>query len=234
MTNNSVPYGFVYLSDFDPRIKFDMRYSGSNNIFGRQIKHYETNVPICTYQAALAIKKAQDEFEKSGYCLVIYDAYRPLGACKDMVDWIDEDSVALEGYYVDFDSKIALFHNDYISDKSSHCRGSTLDMSILHCNTELKSPVLSYREINNRNIPWMDDNTLDMGTSFDYMGVESHTNYPHLNQTQIDNRKSLVSTLEKYGLMNHAVSWEDEAQEWWHFTLKDEPFPDTYFDFPVR
>ena len=230
----SLPSGFVYLHEELPTIRFDIRYSQAKNIFGRPMKFYRANVPICTYETAKALKGAQEEFETFGYSLVIYDAYRPLTACKDMVMWVSESEALIEGFSVDLQKRQDLFDQGYISDRSSHCRGSTVDATIIPYDKALRSPVRQYREIDGKVIPWLDDNSLDMGTHFDFMGEQSHTYYSHLSAVQRANRDFFIGIMKKYGLINDAPSWEGDPQEWWHFTLDNEPFPETYFDFPVE
>ena len=233
-TNTTLPEGFVYLNDFDPRIKFDIRYHDTHNIFGRPIKNYNKNIPICTLAAAIALKHAQDDFEQDGYTILVYDAYRPISACLDMVDWTSESFTINAGYVIDFSSRQELFDNNYISDQSSHCRGSTVDLTIIRTEEKNFDPILSYRIIGNRKIPYYNDGSVDMGTSFDFMGPESHSNYPYLSHEQKESRQYFINILKKYGLLNYAVGWEDDPQEWWHFTLANEPFPETNFDFPIE
>lgn len=233
MTTN-LPEGFVYINQIIPDIQFDIRYSGANNLFGRSIKFYNANVPICTFEAALALKDAQEEFKEHGYCLVIYDAYRPLPACQDMVTWAKEQASPAEGFSLDIKTREDLFHQGYVSEKSSHCRGSTIDATIIPYGEKLREPTLTFRMIGRQQIPWFDDGSCDMGTHFDFMGEQSHTNYPHLSLEQKEMRSFFVDTMRKHGLINYAKPWGDDPQEWWHFVLDNEPYPETYFSFLVE
>jgi len=232
--NTNLPSGFVFLHHIIPDIRFDIRYSDSNNLFGRPLKSYHSNVPICTYQTAEALKRAQEEFKSFGFCLVIYDAYRPLSACQDMVNWVKESDLLIDGYSIDIKTRQDFFDQGYISEKSSHCRGSTVDATIIACDQVLRAPLLTYRRVGEKILPWLDDGTCDMGSHFDFMGEQSHTHHLHLSEVQSKNRHFFVSVMQKHGMINHAISWVGYPQEWWHFTLEVEPFPNDYFDFPVR
>jgi D-alanyl-D-alanine dipeptidase len=230
----SLPSGFVYIDEIIPDIRFDIRYSGTHNLFGREIKFYHANRPISSIEAALALQNAQENFQKHGFCLVIYDAYRPQPACQDMVEWAKEGKYPAEGFSTEAQTRQDLFAKGYVSDQSSHCRGSTIDATIIRCQNELMAPVLTYRKIGDKELPWLDDGTCDMGTHFDFMGKESHTNYPNLSSQQKEMRIFFVGIMKSHGLLNYAAAWEDEPQEWWHFTLGNEPYPNTYFSFPVE
>jgi D-alanyl-D-alanine dipeptidase len=234
LMKSKLPDGFVYINEMIPDIRFYIRYATHLNIFGRPIKFYQANQPIATLEATLALKNAHAAFQQQGYCIVIYDAYRPLSACKDMVAWSLESNDDLSvGYSIEIKSRKELFEKNYISDTSSHARGSTLDVTLIKCNESLTEPVLKYRTICDIALPWIDDGTCDMGTHFDFMGKESHSNYQYLSSAQLAMRRLLIDVMHKYGFRNTAQSWGDDPQEWWHFTLKDEPYRDRYFDFPV-
>lgn len=229
-----LPEGFVYIDKIVPALQYDIRYSGTNNLFGRAIKHYHANRPICTFEAAMALKNAQADFKEEGYCLVIYDAYRPLPACRDMVAWANEGQFPAPGFTIIAKTREDLFNQGYVSDQSSHCRGSTIDATIIPCDRSLRTPTLILRKLGKELLPWFDDGSCDMGTHFDFMGVESHTYYPDLSIEQKEMRSYFVETMKSHGLVNYATAWGEAPQEWWHFTLDDEPYPTTYFNFPVE
>jgi D-alanyl-D-alanine dipeptidase len=234
MRTSSLPDGFVYLNEFDDTIRFDIRYSGFYNIFERPLVGYQRNVPITTLQAAKAIANAQREFMKDGFSILIYDAYRPLAACKDMVVWSKEEVSLNLSYFPDFTSRRQIFEEHYISENSSHCRGSTIDATIIKLEQAISIPSLTQRKIDGKIIPFYYDGSVDMGTSFDFMGLQSHSNYLNISNEQKKSRQYLIKILENFGMINNAQGWTNGPQEWWHFTLANEPFKNTYFDFVVK
>lgn len=217
-----LPKGFTYLKD--PRIILAMAYATENNFVGRVIQDYYANVCIMTEAAATALIKAQDALQghNPNYRLKIFDSYRPTTAALDFKHWsLDaEDQKMKDLYYPDI-TKLNLFEKGYIAEKSAHSRGSTVDLTI----TELKN----YPNINsipNATTKFFDEE-LDMGTSFDFFGERSHTANPHISDAAKSNRALLIELMESVGFENYHL-------EWWHFTLKNEPFPDTYFNFLVK
>jgi len=175
---------------------------------GTPIAGYNAPKVLLTKDAANALKKVQDELERLGFGLLIYDAYRPQRATDHFVKWAEDDtdtSTKLE-YYPNINKK-DLFSQGYISTKSGHSRGSTVDLTIVSLKT---------KQILNMGSPY------DL---FDEISSTEHTSSISKNQHSL--RLLLKRRMEKHG-------WQSYAQEWWHFTLKDEPFPNTYFDFPVE
>ncbi|NOR87397.1 MAG: peptidase M15 [Bacteroidales bacterium] len=203
---NDLPEGFVYLNEVIPEIDLQMRYYGNDNFVGTQVKGYEKEICICTKEAALAIKEVQEKLAKKGYSLRIFDAYRPQRAVNHFIEWAKNinDTLTKSKYYPEVKKK-DLFRLNYIAEKSSHSRGSTLDITLLDENGE----------------------ALDMGTPFDYFGPKSWPTSNEVTKEQKDNRMILQGMMIKYGFNPY-------QEEWWHFTLKDETFPDTYFDFTVK
>ena len=204
--NNNLENGFVYLSDIDSSIIVDLKYYSKKNFTGKFVEGYNSNKAIITKEAAVALSNAQDDLNKIGYSLILYDAYRPQSAVDFFVKWSlnINDTICKNTYYPNI-KKSNLFELGYIAYKSSHSRGSTVDVSLVE--------IESKKEI-------------DMGTIFDYFGVESHTFYSNLSKKQKYNRLLLYEVMSKNGFKNY-------TKEWWHFTLKNEPFQ-KYFDFPIK
>lgn len=199
---------FVLLSDMIPDIIQDIRYFSGYNFIGDPIDGYEDPIAILTVKAAEALKNAASAFKESGYLLKIFDAYRPVRAVEHFIRWAeDEKDLRMKPYFYPDVSKSDLFRIGYIARRSSHSRGSTVDLTLFDMKTGKE---------------------ISMGSPFDYFGKRSHTEFlKHLTDEEIDNRFYLRDTMLQYG-------FQPIDEEWWHFTLRDEPFPDTYFDFPVN
>ncbi|TYQ15148.1 UNVERIFIED_CONTAM: D-Ala-D-Ala dipeptidase VanX [Acetivibrio alkalicellulosi] len=202
-----LPEGFVYLNEIVPEIHVDMRYSTHNNFTGRIVPGYYSNSCILTYEAAIALKEVQNTLREDGIGLIVYDGYRPQSAVDSFVKWVNDplDQLMKESYYPDID-KSKLISLGYIARRSAHSRGSTVDLSLICLQTGLE---------------------LDMGGPFDFFGEKSGYYYKNLTDIQKQNRALLRTTMENKGFRFY-------SKEWWHFTLQNEPFPNTFFDFPVR
>ena len=205
----SLPEHFVYVRDIIPDIMIDIRYFTENNFAGCRIDGYEAPVCILTREATLALKQAQTELRTSGLGLKIFDAYRPQRAVRHFVRWARDstDQKMKQRYYPDLD-KDDLFELGYIVEKSGHSRGSTVDLTIV--------------SLDGGGIP-----ELDMGTEWDYFGSRSAPADMTVSNAQRANRMLLQDLM-------HRTGFAPVDQEWWHFTLRNEPYPDTYFDFPVK
>lgn len=203
----SLPDGFVYLSDAVSGIRLEMRYCTDNNFTGKRVEGYLNCRCIISKPAALALKNVQNELLPFGLELKIFDAYRPQMAVDSFVKWASDlnDLKMKEQYYPDVD-KANLFRDGYIAAKSSHSRGSTVDLTIIQSG--------SGRE-------------LDMGGAFDLFGPVSWPDSKLATADKRANRLLLRTLMIKYGFNPY-------AQEWWHFTLANEPYPDTYYNFPVE
>lgn len=203
-----LPDGFVHLPDVIPEAIYEIRYFTDNNFVGVRIDGYEKNTAILTKPAAEALKKVSDELLKEGITLKIYDGFRPQTAVNHFVRWAENfsDTKMKSAYYPDVDKK-DLFKNGYIAEKSGHSRGSTVDLTLVDSKSGQE---------------------LDMGSGFDFFGEISHPLFEDgLTDMQKQNRMKLRNAMLSHGFL-------PLESEWWHFTLKDEPYPDTYFDFPVR
>lgn len=201
------PSGFVMLADAVPDAILEIRYYSTYNFVGERIDGYEEPVAMLTKKAAKALKAVSDELIKKGYRLKIYDAYRPQKAVNHFADWAaDLDDTSMKEYFYPDLDKSVLFKQGYIARRSGHSRGSTVDLTLFDMNTQKDE---------------------DMGGTFDFFGKVSHSGYKKITKKQYNNRMLLRNTMMKHG-------FKPISTEWWHFTLKNEPYPDTYFNFPVR
>jgi D-alanyl-D-alanine dipeptidase len=224
-----LPKDFVYLKDIEPTIIENLRYFSNENFMGRKIDGYKANRVILTSEAAIALVKIQQELLKNGYSLVIYDAYRPQRAVDFFMKWSKDsnDQVAKEKYYPDI-NKADVFKLGYVAEKSGHSRGSTVDLSIIRIGDSLKPITFQKRQLKNGSIiPFLDDGSVDMSSSFDLFGEASHHDSNLIETEFLARRNYLRGIMKKNG-------FNDYPEEWWHYTLKNEPFPDTYFDFVVE
>ena len=198
--------GFVVLADYVPHIVQEIRYYSTYNFIGERIDGYEEPCALLTKEAARALKSVSNEMIVHGYRLKIFDAYRPACAVKHFVLWgIEDQDIRMKPYFYPDLQKQELFEQGYIAKKSSHSRGSTVDLTLLDMSTGKE---------------------LDMGSPFDLFSVVSHPDYKGITEQQYENRMMLQRAMVRNG-------FEPIDCEWWHFTLKDEPYPDTYFEFPV-
>jgi D-alanyl-D-alanine dipeptidase len=226
--------GFVYLHEIDPTIQSSFRYLTHENFLGTPVDGYKKPVVILTKQAALALKKVQEEVKKDGYSLLIYDAYRPQQAVDHFVRWAAEvtDQRKKANYYPRV-NKAHVFELGYVAKKSGHSRGSTVDLTLIKDRRKLH-PVKQIKRtlLDNFTILFLDDGSIDMGSSFDLFDHASHTQANNLiNQDYKKIRSYLQSVMEKHG-------FKVSPREWWHFTLVNEPYPadqeSSYFNFPVE
>ncbi|MFD7711328.1 M15 family metallopeptidase [Streptomyces sp. NPDC059786] len=229
-TAPKAPADFVALRSVDPTILQEIRYFTPHNFVGAHIDGYRQPMCILTRPAAEALHRAQRTLLRQGYSLKVYDCYRPQRAVDHFVRWaedLDDESMKAE-FYPQVD-KSRLFEDGYIAEKSGHSRGSTADLTIVRLPARPTRPyrpgeplVPCYAPRDER----FPDNSVDMGTGFDCFDTLAHTLDPRVQGEQRAHRLLLKSTLEDLGFVNL-------AEEWWHYTYKPEPYPDTYFDFPV-
>lgn len=202
-----LPKGFVYIDDVIPNILIDAKYYTGDNFIGRKIDGYEANLAILSVQAIEALAKVQNDLNSKGLGLKIFDGYRPQVAVDHFAKWaVDYDDTLMKDEHYPRVKKSTLFKSGYIAHKSGHSRGSTVDLTIINLDT-------------------MEE--LDMGTSFDFFGVEAHFYYKGLTKLQKENRNLLKSSMEKYGFRYY-------KNEWWHYTLNNEPHKKKYFNFAVK
>jgi len=205
----ALPAHFVYLNDVDPTIIQEMKYSSSDNFVGRKIKGYAAPVCILTDKTAYALAKLQSELRKKGLGIKVYDCYRPTVAVQDFINWSHamHDQQQKLAFYP-LVNKADFFKLGYVAEKSGHSRGSTVDLTLVRLNKNARP-----MEIN-------------MGTHFDFMDKRSHTRSLQVSNQSQRNRLFLQEQ------MIHA-GFKPLENEWWHFTLANEPFPQTYFNFIV-
>lgn len=198
--------GFVLLADYVPGIIQEIRYYSTYNFIGDRIDGYEEPCALMTVEAARALKAVASEMAVQGLRLKVFDAYRPATAVKHFVLWGIEDlDLRMKPFFYPDLDKEDLFVKGYIASQSSHSRGSTVDLTLLDMTTGKE---------------------LDMGSPFDFFGEISHPDYRGITDDQYDNRMLLQRVMMRHG-------FQPIGCEWWHFTLADEPYPNTYFDFPV-
>ena len=197
---------FVLLSDAVPDVILEIRYYSTYNFVGERIDGYEEPTALITKEAAAALQEVSDDLEEKGYRLKIYDAYRPQEAVTNFMEWAKdlEDTEMQEYFYPDL-SKDQIIPQGYVAEHSGHSRGSTVDLTLFDMATEKE---------------------VDMGGTFDFFGELSHPDYKGITDEQYQNRMILRDAMTSHG-------FKPLPQEWWHFTLENEPYPDTYFTFPV-
>jgi len=228
---DKMPDGFIDIEKMIPSVVLDMRYFGFHNFVGERVDGY--NAPKCylTKQAAEALAKVQGELKDFSLSLKIYDCYRPQRAVDRFVGWAKEiDNVKTKREFYPTVDKSNLFKDGYIAAKSSHSRGSTVDLTIVTLPVPEQEGYTPGQPLFACYLPAekrFRDNSIDMGTGFDCFHELSHPVNKHVGLQQRINRMLLKTLMEKHGFKNY-------DQEWWHFTLKGEPFPETYFDFVIE
>lgn len=199
-------HGFVYLDEVLESAQYEVRYHSHDNFIGQPIDGYHSDRLVLTKEAAKALKAAEVALMKEGYCLKIFDTYRPQRAVNNFISWskIESDTLMKAAYYPE-QVKRQLFKLGYISTRSGHSRGSTIDLTIADIET---------------------GDEIDMGGPYDFFGEVSHHTYTDLSDTQLNNRKLLKKAMWNAGFRPY-------SKEWWHYTLNNEPYPKQYFDFTV-
>lgn len=201
------PEGFVYIHKIIPSVHYEIRYAGDHNFIGQPIDGYKKPVALLTTEAAEALKKASESLEAKGYELKIFDAYRPQRAVNMFMAWAkDPEQVEMKKEFYPEVNKRDLFKLGYIASKSGHTRGSTVDLSLVEKATGKE---------------------VDMGSPYDFFGPVSHHGTGEITPQQTRNRELLLRAMQDAGFRSY-------SEEWWHYTLRNEPYPETYFDFPVQ
>ncbi|MDO8527083.1 MAG: M15 family metallopeptidase [Deltaproteobacteria bacterium] len=222
---------FVSLNEVDPSIIVDMRYFGKHNFIGRQIKGYRAPKCLLTKESAEALTEVQKELKQKSLSLKIYDCYRPQKAVNDFAQWTKNlQNTDMKKEFYPEEPKETLFDRGYIAYKSGHSRGSTMDLTIVPLPA-------TEEEIYHEGQPLVEcfapetkrfkDSSIDMGTGYDCFSTLSNTDDKRIRGLQRKNRQLLKTIMEKHGFKNY-------DKEWWHYTLKNEPFPDRYFNFNVK
>ncbi|WP_374439224.1 M15 family metallopeptidase [Pseudomonas panipatensis] len=199
--------GFVYLDQVLKGAHYDLRYYSGDNFVGQRIDGYDSGRVILSREAAKALAEVEGDLALSGLALKIFDGYRPQRAVEHFKRWAADlsDTRTQARYYPQLD-KAALFRDGYIAKKSGHSRGSTVDLTLIDAKSGAE---------------------LDMGSPFDFFGPISHHGTALIGAQPMRNRETLRGAMQRHG-------FEPYANEWWHYTLKQEPYPETYFDFPVK
>lgn len=202
-----LPEGFAYVQDVIPDVIQEIRYAGAHNFTGGIVDGYEAPFAIMTREAAEKLSVAADALRAIGYRIKIYDAYRPQRAVRAFVDWseAEENNLTRDEFYPEFRDREQLVDQGYIARNSAHTRGSAVDLTL----TDLEG------------------NDLDMGTCFDYFGKRAWHGASNITPEQEENRQILRDAME-------AAGFRAFEQEWWHYKLLGEPYPETSFDFIVH
>lgn len=201
----NIPTGFSYVDDVITDIDLDIRYYTDYNFVGEKIDGYIAPLAILTDEAVNALKEAADILREDGYTIRIYDAYRPQKAVDHFVRWSQNDDDTNKEIFYPQMEKAVLFTDGYISKKSRHSRGSTVDLTILDEN----------------------GNEVDMGGYFDLLDTRSNYDTDQILPEQHENREYLRNVMDMAG-------FDSIRTEWWHFQLRDEPYTDKYFDFDIE
>lgn len=202
-----LPEGFVYLDDVIPSAQYRNGYYNDHNFVGARIDGYLAPFAIATVEAAEALRAVGEEMAASGYQLVIYDAYRPQKAVDHFIRWSqDAEDIAMKESFYPNEGKDELFQLGYLARRSGHSRGSTIDLTLASAET---------------------GEEIDMGGPVDLLDERSHFATKQITEEQAANRSLLKDVMSRHGFKPY-------SKEWWHYTLKDEPYPDTYFDFDVE
>ncbi|MBP9743503.1 MAG: M15 family metallopeptidase [Burkholderiales bacterium] len=224
------PADFVDVKQFIPEIQTDIRYYSKHNFVGRKINGYAQPLCLLTKPAAIALKTAESQLLTMGLTLKAYDCYRPQTAVNDFAQWATQThNIAMQTEFYPRVNKKNLFSDGYIAYQSGHSRGSTLDLTIVPQNSVIPPYNPQLKQVN-CTAAWQNrfpDNSLDFGTGFDCFSPVSHPAYQQLSP-QIKANRLLLQTIMKQ------AGFKALDTEWWHFTLINEPYPNTYFDFPVK
>ena len=229
---DTLPGLFSYLRDVAPGILQEMRYTTAFNFVGEPIEGYEAAACILTTRAARALADAQAELEADGYSLKVYDCYRPQRAVNHFLRWAGGSSETMKRAFYPEERKRSLFSRGYIARRSGHSRGSTVDLTMVRLPYEEPDP---YPDPANAPLPRCDrplgeryaEGDLDMGTAYDCLSPLSATENSAVGRAALANRRLLRAVMSRHGFRNY-------SKEWWHYTLRNEPFRRTYHDFPVR
>jgi D-alanyl-D-alanine dipeptidase len=221
----SVPSDFVDITTVNPQVRVEGRYASDWNFLGRPVTGYRAGKCYLTTKAAAALSEVEKDVEKQGYHLLAFDCYRPQRAVNDFVAWVKNgpDSKTKSFFYPG-EPRETLIKRGYIASHSGHSRGSTIDLTLIKKETSLKTFHESYSDCRH---PAKVEGQLDMGTSYDCLSEDAATDIAKLSPEAKANRALLREAMAKHGFENY-------SKEWWHYTLKDEPYKAKYFDFEVQ
>ena len=225
-----LPEGFAYLSAVDPTILQDIRYAGSHNFFGRPVPGYEAAACILAQRAAEALRDIQDRLREMALSLKVYDCYRPARAVEAFATWAESEGgeETKAEFYPDID-KSELFTLGWLARRSGHSRGSAVDVTLVALPPPVQRAYASGEPLTRCDAPRAErfpDNSLNFGTGYDCFSEKSYTADTSIGGEAIENRELLLRVMRDAGFRNY-------HREWWHFDFSAEPFPETYFDFPV-
>ena len=225
------PDNFVEIRSVVPSIVVDLRYFSAHNFIGKPIEGYKAEKCFLTRKAALALQAVQNELRPFNFSLKIYDAYRPQRAVNHFIRWAkNRDDTTMRTEFYPMVEKKYLFRDGYIAARSSHTRRSTVDSTIVPLTLPEQPDFTPGEKLCSCKVAASQrfaDNSIDMGTGYDCFDTLSWTADTTLSTGQRANRLLLKTVMEKHGFKNY-------SREWWHFTLRDEPFPETYFDFEIK
>ena len=228
--DSTAPADFVSLDEVAPTILTDIRYHTAHNFTGEPVDGYQAPLCILTRPAAEALGRAQQALVEQGYSLKVYDCYRPQRAVDEFVGWAaDPLDRQMKGEFYPWVDKSQLIADGYIAEQSGHSRGSTVDLTLVALPAQPQPAYVPGEPLSACTAPAarrFPDNSVDMGTGYDCFDPSSETLAPRVQGEQLKNRLLLKQVLESQGFENY-------PNEWWHFTFQPEPYPDTYFDFPV-
>ncbi|WP_438445471.1 D-Ala-D-Ala dipeptidase VanX [Gorillibacterium sp. sgz5001074] len=198
--------GFVYIDDILQGVRWDAKYATWDNFTGKPVDGYEVNRIVGTHALALALLEVQKSAAVLGYGLLLWDGYRPRRAVECFLRWSErpEDGLTKDRFYPNVE-RTEMVAQGYIAAQSSHSRGSAIDLTLYRLDTGA---------------------LVSMGGGFDYMDEQSHHEAQGITRMEAQNRRVLRSIMESCGFESYRL-------EWWHYVLRNEPFPDCYFDFPV-
>lgn len=226
----TLPAGFVVLTDVEPTILADIRYAGPHNFVGRPIAGYREPLCLVTRQAAEALRRVQSAVRAQGKSLKMYDCYRPQQAVADIVRWAkNPGEQQMKAEFYPRVAKTDLIEDGYIGSPTAHSRGSTVDLTLVDVPPRDQRPYAPGEPLAPCTAPptqRFPDNSVDMGTGFDCFDPLAETANPGVTGPARDNRRLLGRSMAAAGFVNY-------PKEWWHYKLGGEPYPDTYFDFPV-
>jgi D-alanyl-D-alanine dipeptidase len=225
------PDTFVSLSDLDPTILLELRYFGTHNFMGRRVLGYKAEKCILTRQTALALKGVQDDLRPFGLTLKAYDCYRPQRAVDTFVTWAkDFGDTRMQAEFYPRIPKDRIFREGYLLERSGHSRGSTIDLTVVPVPVPQQETFKDGDPLRDCGLPASErfrDNSLDFGTGYDCFDALANVDNPSIGLDQRTKRLMLRALMEKHGFKPY-------PPEWWHFTLRDEPYPETFFDFEIE